>query len=74
MPTSEDFLIGEKQIQSRFNMGKGVYNVMLRMGMPVTRINGRVYAHARNIDQWLQSRLKGGDHVISEDDIEKGEK
>jgi len=74
MPTDkQNLLIGEKDIQARFNMGKGVYNALIMLGMPVTKINGRIYGHYKNIDVWLQQLTAGGEYKdISEDEIEEG--
>jgi len=69
----QNLLIGEKEIQIRFNMGKGVYNAFILLGMPVTKINGRIYGHYRNIDSWLQDLTKGGEYKdVSEDEIGEG--
>ncbi len=57
-----NLLIGEKGIMDRFGFGDKVLNVFLRMGMPVTRINGRLYAHADNVDKWLRDTTMTGDY------------
>ena len=56
------FLIGEKDIKSRFGLGDKVYNTLVRLGMPVARINGRIYAHYDNINEWLKQITAGGDY------------
>ncbi len=57
-----NLLIGEESIMDRFGFGKKVLNMFLRMGMPVTRINNRIYAHAENIDKWLRDNTQTGDY------------
>ena len=64
------FLIGEKDIKNRFGLGDKVYNTLVRLGMPVTKINNRIYGHYDNINVWLQELTAGGEYNgISEDEL-----
>jgi|GEM_PF-5793212 len=48
------FLCGAKEIKARFNMTDRTFSILLNLGLPHKRINGRIYAHSENIDLWLR--------------------
>lgn len=47
-------LKGVKGICDAFDLNKDQYYTFVALGMPVCRINGRLYGHHKNIDEWLQ--------------------
>ena len=64
------FLVGEKDIKNRFKLGDKVYNMLVNLGMPVVKINNRIYGHYDNINAWLQEVTAGGKlNGISEEEI-----
>jgi len=62
-------LIGAKDIMSRFGMTESVFYNFIRMGMPVRKINNRLYAHIDNIDLFLRRVTVGDPIEISDDPI-----
>jgi len=55
-------LQGALKIQQAFDLTDHIYNVLLRIGLPVARINGRIYGHYDTIDLWLQQLTSGGEY------------
>ncbi|MGE4417710.1 MAG: hypothetical protein AB7D26_10770 [Marinobacterium sp.] len=47
-------LIGRKAIQSYLDIGREGLNSLIELGLPMAVINGRLYAHSENIEQWFQ--------------------
>ena len=69
------FLIGKDEIQARFRLKESAYNTLVHLGMPITKINGRIYGYFSNIETWLQQNTMGGEiEDVPEDGKNGGEK
>ena len=64
------FLQGAQEIKTAFGFSHKVFIVLLKLGLPVTRINRRIYGYFDNIDDWLRANIKDGDYTIDESGID----
>ena len=65
---SEKILVGVKAFQEFIGVGENVIYKLFSMGMPAGRVDGRIYGHTDNVEDWfravMRQRVK---------DIEEGE-
>jgi len=55
---SHKILTSADEIKGYMQIGDRLYQMLIRLGLPVTIINGRYYSHADNLDNWWMERTK----------------
>jgi len=56
-------LCSRQEIQDYYGISETVYYLFVEHGLPVRKINGRVYAYTENINEWLKKNLLPGPDV-----------
>jgi len=56
-PKSGKILTSKEDVLSFLGVGEVVLQHFIKLKLPVTMINGRMYAHADVLDQWMAGRL-----------------